>query len=91
MDISDDDEFHSSLEPVVIINDEDDLEEDCGSDSDPLRGGNVENVRIINSIGPEISIIPVKKKKPQFKIRLFQKEFSPSNDDINNKVHSITR
>ncbi|XP_072395543.1 uncharacterized protein [Diabrotica undecimpunctata] len=91
MDISDDDDFHSSLEPVVIINDEDDLEEDCGSDSDPLRGGNIENVRIINSIGPEISIIPVRKKKPQFKIRLFQKEFSPSNDDINNKVHSITR
>lgn len=47
---------------------------------------------IINSIGPEISIIPVKKKRPQIKIRLFEKEYSPSKDDNKTvKVQSYIR
>ncbi|XP_023015933.1 uncharacterized protein [Leptinotarsa decemlineata] len=95
MDIGDDgDDFHTTIEPVVIINDEEScLEEDEYKDivEDPLRGGDYGNDELINSIGPEISIIPVKKKRPQIKIRLFEKEYSPSQDDNISKVQSITR
>ncbi|CAH0559391.1 unnamed protein product [Brassicogethes aeneus] len=82
-------EFNPSFEPVVII--EDDSDEDSKElngdyERDPLAT-NTED--LIRSIGPEISIIPVKKKRPQIKIKLFEKEYSPSKDDV--KVQSGSR
>lgn len=64
------------------------------SEVDPLCMDEPEKTRIINSIGPEISIIPVivhKNKPPSFKIKLFEREYSPSKDDSSEKVHSIAR
>ncbi|XP_056632872.1 zinc finger protein 430-like [Diorhabda sublineata] len=88
MDIRDDDDFQASLEPMVIINDEESLNENC---KDNLSGhNNTDNHEIINYIGPEISIIPVRKRQ-QFKIKLFAREYSPSRDDTSDKVQSITR
>lgn len=46
-------------------------------------------LEIIQKIGPEVSIIPVEKKRPSFKIRLFSREYSPTDDS--EKVHSYTR
>ncbi|KAJ8984633.1 hypothetical protein NQ317_009861 [Molorchus minor] len=93
MDSRDDEDFHRTLEPVVIINDS--VEEntnklpECGAN---LLSRSFEKDELINSIGPEISIIPVpiRKRKPQVKIRLFQKEYSPSKDITNStKVQGI--
>lgn len=58
-------------------------------EKDPLLRNTVEP-HIIEKIGPEISIIPVERKKPSFKIRLFNKEYSPTEND-SEKVHSFTR
>lgn len=46
---------------------------------------------IIDELGPEISIIPVERKRSSFKIRLFSKEYSPDTDNDSEKVHSFTR
>ncbi|KAJ8935898.1 hypothetical protein NQ318_016231 [Aromia moschata] len=93
-DRDDSDDFHHSLEPVVIINDEETAEENANKgilfQSDPLSVENSEKEDFMNSIGPEISIIPVKKRKPQIKIRLFEKEYSPSRDETNStKVQRV--
>ncbi|KAJ8965471.1 hypothetical protein NQ314_004116 [Rhamnusium bicolor] len=83
MDSRDDcEDFDPSLEPVVIINDggiddENFNNKDEEYETDPLSIENSEKDDLINSIGPEISIIPVKRKRPQIKIRLFEKRILP--------------
>lgn len=58
-------------------------------EKDPLTLNNIES-EIIQKIGPDVSIIPVEKKKPLFKIRLFNKEYSPT-DDNDERIHSFKR
>lgn len=106
------DDFHKSLEPMVIINDDLSQEVSWASEievlknvfnefsvlkeitssssyeKDPLTLNNIES-EIIQKIGPDVSIIPVEKKKPLFKIRLFNKEYSPTDDD--ERIHSFKR
>ncbi|CAG9817135.1 unnamed protein product [Phaedon cochleariae] len=94
MDYSEDgtDDFHRSLEPMVIINDEESIEQEelKADESDPLATGDPAEDDLINSIGPEISIIPVKRKRSQYKMNIFEREYSPSCDGTF-EVHGIIR
>lgn len=49
-----------------------------------------EELDIMQRIGPEVSIIPVERKRPSFKIRLFAKEYSPT-DDQTDSVEIFSR
>ncbi|XP_044258987.1 zinc finger protein 184-like isoform X1 [Tribolium madens] len=80
-------DFHRSLEPDVIINhelSEDEEEVTCIKSKDVHSSINGHP----KTVQPDISIIPLN-KKPQIKIKLFKKEYSPSKDDT--KVQSISR
>lgn len=59
------------------------------SEKDPLSINGI-HPEVIQKIGPEVSIIPVERKKPSFKIRLFNKEYSPTDDD-SETVHNFAR
>lgn len=48
------------------------------SDKDTLRDS--DDSDLMQKIGPEVSIIPVERKRASFKIRLFNKEYSPTDD-----------
>ncbi|RZB41596.1 zinc finger protein 184-like, partial [Asbolus verrucosus] len=81
-------EFHRSLEPDVIINQEPSEDEDESCSRDKKIFSPNDNGAVAKSVQPDISIIPIS-RKPQIKIRLFNKEYSPSKDDT--KVQSISR
>ncbi|CAH1374564.1 hypothetical protein MTP99_015891 [Tenebrio molitor] len=83
-------DFHRSLEPDVIINHEpsEDEDENCSKSKEPYPSTNNGHGVLSKSVEPDISIIPIS-RKPQIKIRLFKKEYSPSKDDT--KVQSISR
>ncbi|KAL3278454.1 hypothetical protein HHI36_013775 [Cryptolaemus montrouzieri] len=76
MDCNSEDSYEDTplaLEPVILIDDgEEELEKI--SNNIVLQKNNLE---LIKSIGPDISIIPIKKKKPLFKIRLFDRKNVP--------------
>ncbi|KAK9881994.1 hypothetical protein WA026_018183 [Henosepilachna vigintioctopunctata] len=66
MESDNEDAYETPLEPIIVIDDGDeDLEKI--SDDIILRKDYLD---LMKSIGPDISIIPIKKKKPSFKIRL---------------------
>ncbi|XP_060525835.1 zinc finger protein 239-like isoform X2 [Cylas formicarius] len=78
MDGYDDGDFHSTLEPMVIIDDHEE-EENAFTRHQTLDAP---------LSRPEITIFPVK-RKPNVKIKLFRKEYSPNRDeDSNGKVQS---
>ncbi|VEN62646.1 unnamed protein product [Callosobruchus maculatus] len=71
MDIKEEpDDFHVSLEPMVIINDGDiSITEQCDSNK------NQTDV-LFNNVEPDISITPVVTPREHIKLRLFRKDFS---------------
>ncbi|XP_050293746.1 zinc finger protein 22-like [Anthonomus grandis grandis] len=82
-------EFHPSIEPMVIINSQEDEEEHPNSrgplgpnpyqaySNDPSFKKPQGEEEILSNIGPEVTLYSVKKKrKPAFKIRLFGNHYS---------------
>lgn len=82
MDYNSEDSYDDiPLEPMILINDgEGEVEENPGESYER------NNSELIQSVGPDISIIPVRRKKPLFKIKLFERKKSlPKKNSYTNK------
>ncbi|XP_044756123.1 zinc finger protein 271-like [Coccinella septempunctata] len=94
MDYNSEDSYDNiPLEPMILINDGEQENDDGVTETDEKS-----NSALTESNGPDISIIPIKRKKPLFKIKLFdrkpgiKRKNSYSDDEISfNEQSSVRR